>query len=357
MAAAGAIAGAVAVIGALESGGGSGPGPARTPTPSTTSTASTTGQASRAPASAPFTGKLLIADRGNDRLLVVDSSKHVLWRYPGPGRPPPPGGFNFPDDGFFIRGGTGIITNQEGNETIVEIGYPSGKVLWSYGHPGLSGSTAGYLHEPDDAYLLRDGTITVADAQNCRILFIDEGTHRTSQVGTSGSCAHDPPRTLGSPNGDTPLSNGNVLVSEITGSWIDEITRTGHVVWSTHLPLAYPSDPQQLGPNRYLVADYSRPGGIYEFDRQGHIIWSYHPSSGRGMLDHPSLAERLPNGLIGANDDYRDRVVIIDPKTKHIVWQYGRTDHPGTGPNQLNTPDGLDLLSPSGGTPTHPSTG
>lgn len=329
-----------------------------TPAPSDTTDTSTAAQTTTAASSsAPFTGKLLIADRGNDRLLVVDPAKHVLWRYPGPGRPPPAGGFNFPDDGFFVRGGTGIITNQEENETIVEIGYPSGKLLWSYGHPALIGSTPGYLHEPDDAYLLRDGTITVADAQNCRILFINERTHRTSQVGTSGSCAHDPPRTLGSPNGDTPLPNGNILVSEVNGSWIDEITRTGQVVWSTQLPIAYPSDPQRLGHGRYLVADYTSPGGIYEFDRQGHIVWSYHPSSGRGMLDHPSLAERLPNGLIITNDDYRDRVVIIDPETKRIVWQYGRTDQPGTGPNQLNTPDGLDLLSPSGATPTHPSTG
>ena len=109
----------------------------------------------------------------------------------------------------------------------------------------------------------------------------------------------------------------------MTGSYIDEFTPTGHLVWSTHLPIAYPSDPQQLGPNRYLVADYTQPGGIYEFDRSGRILWSYHPPSGPGMLDHPSLAERLPNGLIATNDDYRDRVVVINPLTKRIVWQYG----------------------------------
>ena len=33
------------------------------------------------------------------------------------------------------------------------------------------------------------------------------------------------------------------------------------------------------------------------------------------MLKKPSLAERLPNGLIMLNDDYRDRVVVIDPGT------------------------------------------
>jgi outer membrane protein assembly factor BamB len=307
--------------------------------------------------STPFAGRLLIADRGNNRLLVVNSRKRVVWRYPAPGRPAPTGGFYFPDDAFFTHHGTGIIANEEQNETIVQIGFPSGKVTWSYGHPGVSGSTPGYLHEPDDAYLLANGTVTVADAQNCRVIFIDHRHRAISQIGTSGACAHDPPRSLGSPNGDTPLANGDVLVSEVNGSYIDELTPAGRLVWSTQLPIAYPSDPQQLGPDRYLVADYSRPGGIYEFDRAGHILWSYHPGSGKGMLDHPSLAERLPNGLIAANDDYRDRVVIIDPKTKRIVWQYGHTDAPGTGTNRLNTPDGFDLLAPGGRTPTHPYTG
>jgi hypothetical protein len=75
------------------------------------------------------------------------------------------------------------------------------------------------------------------------------------------------------------------------------------------------------------------------------------------MLDHPSLAELLPNGLICVNDDYRHRVVIIDPTTSSIVWQYGSTDQPGTADGQLNIPDGFDLLAPNNTTPTHPTTG
>ena len=56
-------------------------------------------------------------------------------------------------------------------------------------------------------------------------------------------------------------------------------TTRGKLVWSLKLPVAYPSDPQQLGPDLYLVADH-KPGGIYEFNRAGKILWSYHPSSG-----------------------------------------------------------------------------
>ena len=31
--------------------------------------------------------------------------------------------------------GTAVISNQEGNETIVEVGFSSGHVLFRYGHP------------------------------------------------------------------------------------------------------------------------------------------------------------------------------------------------------------------------------
>ena len=48
--------------------------------------------------------------------------------------------------------------------------------------------------------------------------------------------------------------------------------------------------------------------------------------------------------MIAANDDYNHRVIVIDPKTKRIVWQYGHTGVLGTGPGYLNKPDGLDLL-------------
>jgi len=307
--------------------------------------------------SRPFDGRLLIADRGNNRLLLVDAAKHVLWRYPARGRPAPRGGFYFPDDAFFVAHGTGILSNEEDNHTIVRIGFPDGRLQWSYGHPRHPGSSPGYLDQPDDAYLLSDGRTVVADAKNCRILILSARRRPIGQIGRNGSCVHDPPRTLGYPNGDTPLANGHLLISEINGSWITEMTLTGRLLWTVHLPLAYPSDPQQLGPDRYLAVDYHRPGSIVEFTRAGHIVWRYRPVRGPGMLDHPSLAERLPNGLIAVNDDYRHRVALIDPASRRIVWQYGLTDRKGSRTGLLNTPDGFDLLAPNNRTPTHPQTG
>ncbi|MGN6475465.1 MAG: outer membrane protein assembly factor BamB family protein [Mycobacteriales bacterium] len=329
--------------------------------PASTASAPTTASGSTASLplsdSHPFNGRLLIADRGNNRLLLVNAAKQILWTFPNSSAPAPPTGFYFPDDAFFIHHGTGIISNQEGNDTVVEIGFPSGAPLWSYGHPRVAKPAPGYLHEPDDAYLLRDGNVVVADANNCRVVFISPAGKQIGQIGQPGSCVHAPPRSLGYPNGDTPLANGNVLISEVNGSWISEYTVSGKLVWTVHLPIGYPSDPQQIGPDRYLVADYSKPGGIYEFNRKGRILWAYHPTSGPAKLNHPSLAEQLPGGFIAANDDYRDRVVIIDPRSNRIVWQYGHNDQRGTKPGYLYIPDGFDLLAPNGTTPTHPFTG
>jgi len=58
----------------------------------------------------------------------------------------------------------------------------------------------------------------------------------------------------------------------------------------------------------------------------------------------------LRSGLVCVNDDYRHRVVLIDPKTKTIVSQCGVDDEAGTAPGLLNTHDGLDLGAPDGTT-------
>jgi outer membrane protein assembly factor BamB len=312
----------------------------------------------QAGAGTPIVGeRLLIADRGNNRLLLLNDAGRIIWRYPSASAPPPAGGFYFPDDAFFIRRGSAIISNQEENETVVEIAYPSGRVVWSYGHPRVAGFRPGYLNNPDDAYLLRDGTIAVADPKNCRVLVLSRAGKVVHQIGTVGSCEHHPPTMLGSPNGDTPLADGNLLISEINGSWIDEYTRTGRLRWSAQLPIGYPSDPQQIAKDRYLVADYEHPGAIVVFDRAGKILWTWRPMSGPDELDRPSLVELLPSGAYLLNDDYRNRLVAVDPTTGAMVWQYGKVDVAGTAPGLLNTPDGFDVLRANGVTPTHSMTG
>jgi hypothetical protein len=292
---------------------------------------------------APIPGYLLIADRGNNRMLLVDGAHRILWRYPAGSSTAMP--FQFDDDTFFGPHHDRIVSNQEDQDTIQVISFPGRRVLWRYGHVNVKGGAPGYLNTPDDAYLLRDGLVSVADAYNCRVVWISRAHTIVRQIGTTGVCRHDPPRYLGSVNGATPLPDGGVLVSEITGSWIDDFGPEGRLRWAFRAPVSYPSDPQLIGRNRILLADYSHPGAAMIVTRTGRVLWKYAPQSGPGELDHPSLAMRLAPGLIAINDDYRDRVVVVSIREHRIIWQYGRTDRPGTAPGYLNTPDGTDLLS------------
>jgi outer membrane protein assembly factor BamB len=295
----------------------------------------------------PLPGAILIADRGNDRILLVDSHHRILWRFPT--WPDRVRGEHlvFDDDTFVQPGGKALITNEEDHQDILSIDIKTHRTKILFGVPGVVGHDSTHLDWPDDAYVLPDGTMTVADAYNCRILFIRD-RHIVRQFGQTHVCVHNPPATLGSVNGDTPMPGGGVMVSEMPPSepWIDAFSKTGTLMWSFRPPVAYPSDPQPLSGGRILLTDYNPTGAgaVVIVNRRGKVLWRYGPTSGAGELSHASLAIMLPNGDIAVNDDYNHRVVIIDPKKNRIVWQYGHSHLAGTGRGYLNTPDGMDYI-------------
>lgn len=291
---------------------------------------------------------VLIADKHNDRLIVVDSYGRIRWQFPNRGDLAPRQTFKSPDDAFFTPDGRHIIATQEDDAVISLIDIATHRIVYRYGTPGRPGSGPNQLNNPDDATVLRDGSIMLADIQNCRLLRIAPGAHRPAEVygQTTNWCLHDPPTRWGSPNGGFPMRNGHILVTEINGDWVDELGLGGHVFWSAHPPgVDYPSDTNEISPGRYLTADYATHGQVVIFDRAGRSVWRYH-GAGRDALNHPSLALPLPNGDVILNDDFNHRVIVINPATNKIVWQYGITGAPGNTPGRLNNPDGIDLVPP-----------
>ena len=290
-------------------------------------------------------GNVLIADRANNRVIEVTPDRKLVWEFPRPGDLQPGQHFRWPDDAFYAPDGKSIVVNEEESHAIVLIDYATHRIVWQYGVSERHGSAKGYLNGPDDAYMWPDGSIGVADIRNCRLILIDQASKAIkAQLGRTGYCAHNPPKSLGLPNGDTPLDNGHVLTTEILGSWVSELGWDGTLYWTARAPgIHYPSDAQMLPDGNILLVDYSRPGQILIMTRQGQPVWRYAPRSGPGMLDHPSLAIELSNGLIALNDDFRHRVIVIDPKTNTIVWQYGINDRRGRTDGLLFIPDGIDI--------------
>jgi hypothetical protein len=292
-------------------------------------------------------GPVLIADKANNRLLAVDPEGRILWQFPRPGDLQAGQSFRIPDDAFFTPDGRAIVATEEDDFVITLIDLATRHISWRYGKPNVAGSGPNRLWNPDDAMALPDGYVLSADIKNCRIILIAPGAHVLArQFGQTGSCVHHPPAMFGSPNGVFPMRDGHYLVTEINGDWVDEMGLNGKVYWTTHPPgVAYPSDTNEIGPDRYLTVDYSDPGQIVIFNSAGRALWRFAPT-GPNALNHPSLALPLPNGDILLNDDYNDRVIVVDPRSDRIVWQFGHTGVPGTAPGYLNNPDGVDLLPP-----------
>lgn len=330
---------------ALSGGAASRSAPVR---PSTAGAANDPGRL--APGSDPtaLPGSVLLADEGNDRLIVVDPRGRVAWSFPRPGDLAPDVEFRSPDDAFFTPDGRQIIATEEEFSVVSLIDIASHRIVWRYGTPGGPGDGANHLSNPDDAIVLPGGDILTADIKNCRLLLLG----RTDPVPvrvygtTSRACYHAPPVRFGSPNGAFPMANGHYLVTEINGDWVDEMDMSGHIYLSLHPPgVSYPSDTNEVAPGVYLTVDYSEPGQIETFDPADRLLWRYRPTGGQG-LDKPSLALALPNGDVIATDDADDRVAVVDPRHNRVVWQYGVRGHPGASPGMLNGVDGLDLVPP-----------
>jgi hypothetical protein len=301
-----------------------------------------------APGSDPsvLPGDVLIADRSNNRLLVVDPRGRIVWRFPRPGGRSLP----LPDDAFFSPNGRRIVVTEEDVDAVSLVDIASHRIVWRYGAVGMPGSSPNRLSHPDDAMLLPNGSILSADIMNCRIVLLRPPV--LHPIRTTGSpaqgCVHSPPRAWGSPNGAFPLEGGGMLVTEINGDWVDALSPTGRVLWSTHPPgVYYPSDSNEVRPGLYVTVGYQSPGILETFDRQGRLHWRYRPRPGAPALDHPSLAVPLPNGDFLVNDDFNDRVIVVDPRTNRVVWQYGHTGVPGSAPGYVSRPDGVDLVPPA----------
>jgi outer membrane protein assembly factor BamB len=309
-----------------------------TPRPAPSRVAGTSFALPALPPGVPFAGKLLIADRGNGRIIEINARGVVDWMFPRPGQKLPVR-FGAPDDAFYTADGRTVIANSEGRQTVTAIDRATGTIRWQVGKYNVRSSAVGYFNEPDDAVPQPDGTIWVADIRNCRLVHLGA---TGAWLGTLGNrtCRHNPPKSFAEPNGAFATAGGSLIVTEIGGSWVTSVTPGGPMAWSVRAPVRYPSDAMQISEGSVLLTDYSLPGAVVRLSNTGKTLWDYRPS-GAAELNHPSIAIPLASNRVAICDDFHSRIVVVDPATNQVIWTFT-----GSGSSRLFSPDGIAYEPP-----------
>lgn len=289
----------------------------------------------------PLPYPVLIA--GGGHVIEVTPNKQVVWQYPpestasatATGTPPAA------TDAFFAPDGGSVIATAEHQSVVARIDYYAKRITWQFGVAGQPGGDATHLNYPDDAHVLPNGNVIVADIRNCRVLTIAPAGTVLASWGApqAGYCKTDLGKgAFGYPNGAAPQADGGVLLSFSADDHIALLSSAGKVLWDLTAPNLYGgfvSDAQLLPGGDVLVCGYGKPGSVVRFNRRG-VVWHYFVPSGESALSDPTMALALPGGDVLVADSGHNRVVVIDPGTNQIVWQYS------TG---LQDPEGIDLDS------------
>jgi outer membrane protein assembly factor BamB len=222
------------------------------------------------------------------------------------------------------------------------------KLVYTYGTTDAPGSGPNQVNAPDGVLMLPSHDLLVPDAANCRIISIPAGGHAISQqLGQTGTCLHNPPQTFANPSGLFPMSNGDYVLTEGIGNWVSEINLSGKVSWSVQVPgVSAIYESSEIGPDRFATVDHTLPGQVLTFDHTGKVYWRYGPT-GNQTLNKPSMVTALPNGDFLVSDKLNNRLIVVDPRTNDVVWQYGHSQVPGSTPGFLNNPTGMDLYPPN----------
>ncbi len=141
---------------------------------------------------------IMVVDQGNNRVIEIDkSSKHIVWSY---GPKSGPGALNNPNSAELLPNGH-ILIGDENNNRVIEI-TRSGSIVWQY-NQGLSAAAF--------ASRLPNGNTLITDSSHSRILEVTPSKHIvfeyfTNSDATSGSAPL--------PTNAVQLANGSISIAD-----------------------------------------------------------------------------------------------------------------------------------------------
>ncbi len=157
----------------------------------------------------------------------------------------------------------------------------------------------------------------------------------------------------------------NIFIADFGQNKVFGVSREGDVFFeydgvNPRLPWSkqfWVAEYVSVAPDGNLMVTDAQGQRVVKIDRKTKkILWEYghreHPGCAPGYLHAPDIAFQLKDGNILINDGNNRRVIIINPETDEIIWQYGHNMAMGDKPGFLmgntfasETPEGNILIT------------
>jgi hypothetical protein len=156
----------------------------------------------------------LITDQGNNRIIEVNASKHVVWSY-GPASGP--GALNSPNSAELLRNGH-ILIADENNNRVIEINR-AGHILWQYSAGILTAAFASRL---------ANGDTLITDAGHNRVVEVSHNKTVVFQYFTNLTAGSN---VTSSPTNAVRIGGGDVLITDELNNRVIVIDALKNVVF------------------------------------------------------------------------------------------------------------------------------
>jgi hypothetical protein len=164
----------------------------------------------------------------DNRVLLVNRSGSIVWQYGEAGVAG--AGFNQLSTpvhaiiflGFQGRLGPHVMITDQGNQRVIVVDRER-RVVWQYGTTGAGGSGPNQLNNPNSAQLLDNGHILIADENNNRAIEVTTDFTIAAQFTAGG--------TLNGVAFASRLENGNTLITDSNNNRVVEVSPNDAIVW------------------------------------------------------------------------------------------------------------------------------
>lgn len=236
----------------------------------------------------------------DNRVFIVDPRGDIVWQYGQAGvAGAGPDQLNTPVQALFLVSfpghyGPHVLIADQANQRIILVNLRK-QVVWQYGTTGVSGNGPNQLNNPNSAEVLANGHVLIADENNNRVIEVTRAGALVKQFTAQG--------TVSGAAFASRLPNGDTLITDSNNNRIVEVDANDQPVWQYFTnteagsnPTPLPTRAVRLRNGDTLISDQFNDR-VIEVNMLGKTVFTQGalnmPGSGYDQLNGPYDAKQI----------------------------------------------------------------